>query len=232
MSSINKKKAYVYQMKIGPANIFSIGIFLVMILITLFLGEAFYPYDANVFYLFLLLIGYLFLHELLHGIGYVIGGCDRKNIKYGLALEKGILYCMAYQEVRKKNILLSLQMPFMIIGVITYVIGILLHFKILIFLSILNIMGAAMDIVMFLYILKLDKDVIYSEVDAPDQFVLISKEDLRKKKSLFFEVVEVKEYHKNDYINKIDKKFDCTKKSLIILMIFIIIGFLESLILH
>lgn len=232
MSSTNKKKAYVYKMKIGPANIFSIFIFFVMVFITLVLGHEVYPYEANVFFLFLLLIGYLFLHELLHGVGYILGGCDRKNIKYGLALEKGILYCMAYQEVSKKNILLSLQMPFTLIGVITYIIGLIINSKILVFLSILNIMGAAMDIVMFLYILKLDKDVIYSEVDAPDKFVLISKEDLSKKKSLFFEVVEVKDYNKKDYLNKIDKRFDCTKKSFIILLIFVVVGFLESLIIN
>ena len=107
-----------------------------------------------------------------------------------------------------------------------------INFKLLTFLSILNIMGAAMDIVMFLYILKLDKDVTYSEIDAPDKFVLISKEDLSKKKSMFFKVVEVKDYNKNDYLYKIDKKFSCTKKSFIILLIFIIIGFLESLVIN
>ena len=232
MSSTNKKKAYVDQMKMGPANVFSIFIFFVMVIITLILGHGVYPGEMNVFYLFLLVIGYLFLHELLHGIGYVLGGCDRKNIKYGLALEKGILYCMAYQEVSKKNILLSLQMPFMVIGVITYIIGLVFNFKLLTFLSILNIMGAAMDIVMFLYILKLDMDVTYSEIDAPDKFVLISKEDLSKKKSMFFKVVEVKDYNKKDYLNKIDKRFDCTKKSFIILLIFVIVGFLESLIIN
>ena len=48
-SSTNKKKAYVYKMKIGPANIFSIFIFFVMVFITLVLGHAVYPYEANVF---------------------------------------------------------------------------------------------------------------------------------------------------------------------------------------
>ena len=95
------------------------------------------------------------LHELLHGLGYLIGGTKRENIIYGMALEKGILYAMANQELDKKNILISLQMPFVVIGVITYIIGAIISSPLLVTLSIINLMGAAMDLVMFFYILKL-----------------------------------------------------------------------------
>ena len=100
----------------------------------------------------ILIVFWFILHELLHGLGFYLTGVKRKNIKYGIALEKGILYTMALQEVSKKGILVSLQMPFMVIGVITYIIGVCFNLNILTFLSIANITGAALDIVMFFYI--------------------------------------------------------------------------------
>ena len=40
------------------------------------------------------LIVYFCIHELFHGLGYVLGGAHSKNIKYGVALERGILYTL------------------------------------------------------------------------------------------------------------------------------------------
>ena len=106
---------------------------------------------------------------------------------------------MSYEEITKKNILISLQMPFMTIGIITYVIGIIMNMPILVLLSIINLVGASMDLVMFLYILKLPKDVTYSESGNPDEFVLISNTDLSKKKSMFIKVIDEGKYNKKDY---------------------------------
>ena len=120
--SSTTKKAYTYKMKLVPANIVSIVIFILLAIITYYLKIDF-SIQGNLGLLFIILILYLCLHEFLHGIGYIIGGAKRKNISYGICLEKGILYCMSYQEISKKNILISLQMPFVVIGVITYIIG-------------------------------------------------------------------------------------------------------------
>ena len=175
------------------------------------------------------MILYFAFHEVLHGIGYFIGGCKAKNIYYGVALEKGILYCLARQEVKKSNILLSLQMPFTVIGVITYIIGLIINDNMLLFLSIANIAGASMDLVMFFYILRI-KSVRYSETDANDEFVLISKEDLSKRKSIFFKLKEVKDYNEKDFIFKKMKRVEVSKKSIILLLFLLALSIITIII--
>ena len=213
-----KEKEYIYKFKMIPANILSIVIFLVVGELTYFLIDGIsFKFDSFGI-LLLAMVLYFAFHEVLHGLGYLLGGCKAKNIYFGVALEKGILYCLARQEVKKGNILLSLQMPFTVIGVITYIIGIIIKDYMLIFLSITNIAGASMDIVMFLYILKC-KSVRYSETEANDEFVLISKEDLSKRKSLFFRLKETKDYNKEDFKFKKMKRVEISKQSLLILLL-------------
>ena len=216
----SNKKAYVFKMNITTASIFSIVVFLLLVFVTTLIDGVtlFKAYQTP--FLLCLLVGYFFLHELLHGVGFVLGGSKLKNIKLGAALEKGIFYCMSYQELTKKNILISLQMPFMVIGVITYVIGIVFNIPVLTWLSVLNIMGASMDLVMFFYILRI-KNVTYSESGEPDEFVLISNEDLSKRKSIFLKLKETKDYKKEDYIFKDFKKIEISKASWIVILILI-----------
>lgn len=222
------KKAYVYKMNLVPANVLSIVIFIITLFPTFFFRVNVYENQVNTFVLFIIIILYLCLHEVLHGVGYIIGGTKRKNVKYGICLEKGILYCMAYQELTKKNILISLQMPFMVIGVITYIFGIIFNLPLLVLLSSINISGASMDLVMFYYISKLSKDTIYSESGENDEFVLISSEDLTKRKSMFLKIVNVKDYKVEDYIFDKKPKFEITKKSIIIIIFFLLIGLITS----
>lgn len=220
---MNKKKAYIYKMNLVPANVLGTLVFILIFTISTLLNINFFP-QINTFYLFILMILYLWCHELLHGIGYIIGGVKRKNIVYGVLLEKGILYCVAYQELTKKNILISLLMPFMVIGVFTYIIGAFFKLPLLVFLSIVNICGASMDLAMFYYISKLNKDTIYTESGNSDEFVLISSDDLTKNKNIFFEIVDIKDYDVKDYIFDNDRKFEITKNSILYIVVFLIIG--------
>ena len=228
MNTTNKK-AHIYKMNLVPANILSIIIFILLLVLTMLLNINILIDNQNILIAFILMILYLGLHELLHGVGFFIGGTKRENIKYGICLEKGIFYCMACEEITKKNILISLQMPFMVIGIITYIIGAIFNIPILVLLSIVNITGASMDIAMFFYILSLPKDVTYSETSKPDEFVLISKTDLTTKKNPFIKVVEVKDYHKKDYIFKNTKIIEITKTSIIVLIMFILLGLIIAI---
>lgn len=223
------KKAYVYKMNLGPANVLSILILILMWILTAILGVAVYPSNINTFILFTTTILYFMFHEVLHGIGFILGGANRKNVTYGIELEKGILYCMANQELTKKNILISLQMPFMVIGVITYIIGIILNLPLLTLLSSMNISGASMDLMMFIYISRI-KNVTYSESGKSNEFVLISEEDLSKRKSIFLRVVDTKKYNKKDYEFTGLKKFRITKTSIIILVLFLLLGLISTII--
>ena len=223
------KKTYVYKMNLVTANILCIAILILCYVLTSFLNIELFTKNTNYLILFISMIGYLMLHELLHGVGYFIGGTKRSNITYGIELEKGIFYAMAYQKLTKKNILISLQMPFMVIGVITYIIGVIFNIPLLIILSIVNISGASMDLAMFFYFLRLPKDFTYSESGNPDEFVVISSEDLTKKKSIFLNIVEVKDYKDKDFDFKNLKKIKITKLSIILIVLFILIGLLTTI---
>lgn len=217
-----KEKSYIYKFKLLPANILSLIILFILGFITLCLVNVLggsRTYEIDFFFFFYVMV-YLGVHELLHGLGYILGGAKAKNIYFGVALEKGLLCCLCRQEISKKNILVSLQMPFMVIGVITYIIGFIIMDHMLILLSICNLVGASMDLVMFIYILGIKK-VRYSETDANDEFVLITEEDLTKKKSMFFEIKEVNDYKKEDYIFGKKKRVEVTKASWIILLVII-----------
>ncbi len=226
--SITNKKTYVYKMNLVPANILCIIIFILCGALAVLLKINIFKFD-NMFLTFLFIILYLILHELLHGLGYFIGGTKHKNITYGIELEKGIFYAMAYQKLTKKNILISLQMPFVVIGVITFILGYIFNIPLLVFLSIVNISGASMDLAMFIYFLRLPKDFTYSESGNPDEFVIISKSDLRKKKSIFLKIIDVKDYDENDFKFKNLKKVKITKLSIIILVIFLLLGLLTTI---
>ena len=215
------KKAYVYKMRLVPANILAIIIFIVLMLVTSLVFDISYS-SFEIQLTAILMIGWFVLHELLHGIGFYIGGVKRENIKYGVALEKGILYTLGLQEVTKKGILTSLQMPFTVIGLLTYVIGIIFNIPILVLLSIINFTGASMDIMMFIYIAKL-KNITYSETGNPDEFVLISNEDLTKRKSIFLKVIETKKYNKEDYKFKIDNRVEISKSSMSACIVYILV---------
>ena len=73
------KKAYVYKMNLVPANVLSIVIFIITLFPTFFFRINLYDTGVNTFILFILLLLYLWFHEVLHGIGYIIGGTKRKN---------------------------------------------------------------------------------------------------------------------------------------------------------
>ena len=225
------KKAYVYKMKLVPANILGLVVFILLLVLTNVLKVNILPvFDKIPFiWILVLLMLYMILHEVLHGIGYRITGTKTNKIKYGIELEKGILYTLVLEEVPKKNILVSLQMPFVIIGIITLLSGYILNIPLLVLLSIFNLMGASMDLVMFIYISRI-KDVHYAETKASDEFILISKEDLTKRKSIFFKIIEVNNYKKEDYIVKSDKKITISKASIIFTIIYLIFGIIITLI--
>ena len=214
-----EKKYYVYEMNGVTLQIISVIFLIIMLFITFFFFNEIIMTDKDFELIFLLIIPYLILHELLHSIAYVINGAKFKNITYGAHLEKGILCCLCKQNVSKRNILISLLFPFVIIGVITYIIGILINNSALIWLSILNISGCSADLIMFFDLLKL-KDFEYSEYDNPMAFGLYTNKDLSKTKLFGLKYIgETKSLEKNNM-----KKISISKFSIITFIIFIILG--------
>ena len=166
---------------------------------------------------------YFCFHEVLHGFSYVIHGANFKSITYGMALEKSVLYCLCKENISKKNILISLIYPFVFIGIITYIIALIYKIPILYLLSICNISGCIGDILMFNFIIKLNKDVMYSEFDEVTSFGIYTNKDISKLKHFGLKYIGTRnELEKNNF-----KKINISKTSYIGIFILLILGFIS-----
>lgn len=210
-----KEKKYFYEMDSNLLNIVSCVLLVIILFITFtFTDISMESVNDNLLLVLLLLIPYLVFHEILHSIGYVVNGAKFNRITYGVHLEKGILCCSCKQEVKKHTIMWSLMYPFLFIGVITYIIGIIYKCDILVLLSIVNISGCSGDLIMFLAFLKLKKFKFF-EYDNPMAFGITTKEDLENKK-----LFALKRIDEDDFKQTVDKKVSVSKTSIIILLLY------------
>jgi hypothetical protein len=159
------------------------------------------------------------LHELLHALAYIIYGANPKKITFGMAFEKGILFCLSKQDVSKKAILNSLMYPLFYIGIITYIISIIFNIPILLILSTMNITGATGDMLYFKFICKLDNNIAFSECDDPTSFAILSDHDVSNYKHFGLKYIGAKD----DISRKNFKRIEISKLSWIILVISIIL---------
>lgn len=216
---MTKKKYYLFQLKSLDLNVVSILLLVLMFLITIALQIPFDISDRVFALTFAFMIPYFLLHEVLHSVSYVLNGAKFKNVTYGAHLEKGVLCCLCKQNITRRNILISLLFPFIFIGVITYIIGILINSPVLILLSIMNISGCSGDLMMFLALSKLN-NYEYSEYDDPTSFGLYTSEDLSKVKMLGIKYVgTVDKLDRNDL-----KKIDINIGNAIFLAIIFVLG--------
>jgi len=134
--------------------------------------------------LFLLYVLWLVLHEIIHGVAYILGGAKPNKVVFGAILEKSIFYCLCKQDITIKAAKRSVLAPLIYIGVFTYIIGFVCHLPMLIFLSITNIAGAAGDILTYAFLSRLSKDSKFSEFDDATSFAILSNKNLSKYKPL------------------------------------------------
>ncbi len=131
---------------------------------------------------FIVMILWMVLHEIIHGIAYRIGGADKNDIVFGASLENGVFYCKAKKYINKKCIMLSLLSPLVLIGIVTFIIGVIISNLWLIALSIINISGAAGDIVMFIFFLRQKDNIEFRELGFSSPAVVKTSEDITKNK--------------------------------------------------
>lgn len=219
-SSGSRKNYYLFKMNALILN----GVSLILTVFCFYIFYLIYRNDSlivlynNLNIIMILYIPYLLLHELLHSFAYIKYGADFDNITYGMHLEKGILCCLCKQRISKKNILCSLLYPFIIIGIITLLLGIIVDSSLLILLSLINITGCSGDLVMFYHLLKL-KNYEFSEYNDPMAFALYTSEDFSKLKLFGLTFIE-----KTTKIDKSDlRKVVISKPSIIILIIFYVL---------
>lgn len=221
-----KKKYYVFELEATSfiLNFMSIVIFIVFCLLTVLLVPSIINLDFNFALYMTSMILYFIFHEVLHSIAYSIHGGDFKRIVYGVKLESGVLYCLCKQNISKKCILYATMYPLIFIGILTYIIGIIFNFPLLIFLSICNLSGCIGDIFTFIFIKKLKDDIEFTEMDNPLYFAIYADYDVSKIKTSGIKFVEVRD----DVERKDLKKITISKPSYFIigLLVFLILIYL------
>ena len=217
-----KKKYYIFSLDMKLLNIFSFFLLAIFIIVLILIDKEFFVNSINyvfhpnkVLFSFILIIGYMILHELLHSLGYFLYGAKYKNIVYGIELEKGIFYCLCKENIKRKNILNSLFFPLFYIGILTYIISFIIDSPYLLILSIFNISGCSGDILTFNFISRLNSDIEFSEFDNTTSFSIYTDNDLSKGKYLGLKYEGVV-----DKLNRKDcKKIRISKWSYVIVLI-------------
>lgn len=180
----NQKKYHIFELNVGKLNVVCIILFILIVLFTslIYRGNLLQDfYEVNLMLLVFVNVILMLVHELLHSLAYKIYGGDFKRIVYGAYLEKGVLYCLCKQNISRKNILNALMFPLFYIGIIPYIIAVIFNMPFLLFLAIMNIVGAAGDIIMFIYISRLDKDIEFTEFDNPIRFAIYTDKEINVK---------------------------------------------------
>ena len=196
----SKKKYYIFSLDMMFLNIFLFVLLFLVIGLTILIDKEFlidsviYTFAIErLFKTFILVIGYLMLHEILHSIGYYLYGAKYKNIVYGIELEKGIFYCLCKENINKKNIMNSLMFPLFYIGIVTYILSFIMDSYYLLILSIFNISGCVGDIFTFIFMLRLDKNIEFSEFDDTTLFAIYTDKDIGKNKYLGLKYIGMKD---------------------------------------
>ena len=219
---------YTYELDMVFLNILSLVIFGgVWAFVVLVSGGSYLWENDRVGLLLILMVLWLMFHEVLHGIGFgLFHEVDKKNIVFGMQLEKGVFYCMCKQKISKKVILTSLLFPFTFIGVVTLIWGMMIHSYYLVMLSILNISGAVGDLVMTVYFLRAPNDIVYLDLDDSTSFTVLSDKDLSKIKVKGIRLRESGTY-KDGIAAKDRRKIVISKTSYIVLGILLLLAFVS-----
>lgn len=222
MSKENKKEYYVFELDLKVLNIFSLILLIAGVPLCLLIKD-FSLLNVNMLVFFLLYIVWIIIHELFHALSYIIYGANKKKITFGAYLEKGVLYCLCKQNVTRKNILNSVLFPLFYLSIVTGIIAVLIQSPILLLLSIANLSGCAGDIMTFIYIVRLNKDIEFSEFDNPTRFAIYADYDVTKTKHFGLKFIEKTPLLKKENLNRVT----ISKGSVIFAIILLVIALLE-----
>lgn len=208
------KKYYKFELNVTLLSILSLVILVLLMGVDLALrGNVTIVFDDSPFALFLLAyLGYIVVHEILHGIGFSLFVKDKKNVKYGAALEKGVFYAMCQERINKKAIIISLWFPTIFLTFVALPIAVIFKWPLLEFLALMNFASAVGDLALLGLVYKLPKDIQYIDYDNVIGAYFVSENDLSKYKAFCCKYVECGE-DKDDLINKDIKKITISKQS-------------------
>ncbi len=154
---------------------------------------------------------------------------NKKNIKFGIKLEKGVLYALCQESISKYGIIISLLLPLVLLSFVVFPISLLLKLNLLTLLSIANFGGAIGDILMFFLIIKAPKDIEYIDYNSDIGMYLLSKNDLSNIKSFGLKLTESGD-SKNKRTDESIKRLYVSRTSAIILAVLIFISIVSLII--
>lgn len=164
------------------------------------------------------------IHEVLHGLGFrICGRAKTNNIVYGAKLESGILYCACKEEINKKGIICSLIAPLIFLTILPMIIGQFFNLYTFILIGVINLLGAAFDILATIDILRLPNNIKYKDLDDTLGFILISNDDLSKHKYLGLKLIEQGNYNPSKIKATKYDKLTISKPSIVIFIVIIIL---------
>lgn len=221
------EKYYKFSLNMKLANIIAIILSILFILLLFILVNNNYLTYHGYFIMTLYLM-YMVLHELCHGLGYSLYVKDKSNIKFGAVFEKGVLYAMCQEKLTKKQIMISLLLPLLLLSVLVLPIAIIFKNADLFFLAGLNLIGSIGDIAMLKLISRMPSDIKYIDLDSEIGTYLLSKKDLKSYQTKMLKYTESAKYS-DSLIAKDIKKVHITKASLICFIMFILLDILIML---
>lgn len=230
MNKKNDRKYYRFDMDLKLMNILASVLYIIF-----FIYIYANTYFATFEFTYLALLGlflYFALHEICHGIGYALYAKNKKNIKFGVVMEKGVFYAMCQEEISREGIIVSLIFPIIILTIIPLPFAIYYKSSIILFYSITNLIGAIGDILLIKLVLELPKDITYIDYDNNIGAYFLCNEDISEFKSLGLKCAESKK-HEEKLINKgISSLYisDFSKKFFLILGAIIILLFIANMI--
>ena len=122
-------------------------------------------------------MGY-FIHELVHATAFMIVGVRYKNVKFGYDIKKMIIFCSASQPITKGRYKFVLIAPFVILGLIPYILSIIFLNYPYLFFSSLMIGASAGDLTMLSKLLKLKGDFMVLDHPTEPAFYIVEEVDV------------------------------------------------------
>lgn len=177
-----------------------------------------YGYDIFGFVLYgLRYVGYVILIFILYELFRLII-IGRKNSSFVFRIEKGDIYSRCSKQIYKTRALLTLIIPFIILGILPIIGGLILKNLYVLLVGVINVIFNVRDVIMFIMILSLNTKVIKYEDDInKDKVVLELRKDFSNYKNVLIKKVTKLEDYDND-----DSLFVISKWSVLIIILFII----------
>lgn len=177
-----------------------------------------YGYDIFGFVLYgLRYVGYVILIFILYELFRLII-IGRKNSSFVFRIEKGDIYSRCSKQIYKTRALLTLIIPFIILGILPIIGGLIFKNLYVLLVGVINVMFNVRDVIMFIMILSLNTKVIkYEDENSKDKVVLELRKDFSNYKNILIKNVTKLEDYDND-----DSLFVISKWSVLIIILFII----------